>query len=92
MTVRKKEQDFEKSLERLEQIVADMESGSLSLEDMIARFEEGQLLIKFCSKKLNEVEKKVEVLVKKGDSLTTEDLDANCEQDGLTETSSSELF
>jgi exodeoxyribonuclease VII small subunit len=69
---RKKEQSFEKSLARLEKIVAEMEGGSLSLEDMISRFEEGQALIQFCSKKLNEVERKIEVLVKKGEEMTTE--------------------
>lgn len=78
----KDEQNFEKSIERLEKIVAEMENGSLSLEDMIARFEEGQALIKFCGKKLNEVEKKVEVLVKKGGKLVTEDMDAEPETDG----------
>jgi exodeoxyribonuclease VII small subunit len=63
---------FEKALERLEKIVSEMESGSMSLEDMIARFEEGQGLIKFCSRKLNEVERKIEILVKKGDEIVTE--------------------
>jgi len=65
-------QSFEKALERLEKIVSEMESGSMSLEDMIARFEEGQGLIKFCSRKLNEVERKIEILVKKGDEIVTE--------------------
>jgi exodeoxyribonuclease VII small subunit len=63
---------FEKSLERLETIVGEMEDGKLGLEDMIARFEEGQKLIKFCSIKLNEVERKIELLVKKGDKIETE--------------------
>ncbi len=54
---------FEDSLARLEQIVEDMESGSLGLEDLIGRFEEGQGLIKFCPGKLNAVEKKIEVRV-----------------------------
>lgn len=66
---------FEKALERLEAIVGEMEDGSLSLDKMIARFEEGQSLLKFCTRKLNEVEKKIEVLVKKGDKITTEPLD-----------------
>lgn len=56
---------FEKSLTRLEEIVAGMESGALSLDDMIARFEEGQKLIKFCSGKLDEVERKIEQLLSK---------------------------
>ncbi len=66
------EQGFEKSLARLEKIVEEMEGGSLSLEDMIKRFEEGQGLIKFCSKKLNEVERKIEILVKKGGDTVAE--------------------
>ena len=49
-----------------------MEGGDLSLEDMIKRFEEGQKLIGFCSKKLDEVERKIEILVKKGDTLEEE--------------------
>lgn len=63
---------FEKAMERLEKIVEEMEDGTLGLEDMIKRFEEGQTLIKFCSDRLNEVEKKVEVLVTKGGVVDTE--------------------
>lgn len=70
---------FEKALERLESIVAEMEGGSLSLEKLIADFEEGQQLIKFCTGKLNEIEKKVEILVKRGDTLTAEPFDADPE-------------
>jgi exodeoxyribonuclease VII small subunit len=62
-----REKTFEQALERLETIVGQMEDGSLGLDDMMARFEEGQNLIRFCAGKLNEVEKKVEVLLKKGD-------------------------
>jgi exodeoxyribonuclease VII small subunit len=65
MAAEKKPQGFEKSLERLETVVEEMEGGDLSLEDMIKRFEEGQKLIGFCSKKLDEVERKIEMLVKK---------------------------
>jgi exodeoxyribonuclease VII small subunit len=67
---------FEKALERLEDLVAQMESGSLSLEDMIARFEEGQSLVKLCAKRLNEVERKIEVLVKRGDGVAAEPFEA----------------
>ena len=68
----KQEQSFEKALERLETIVSEMESGKLSLEKMMASFEEGTALVKVCSKKLNEVERKIEILAKKGDADTTE--------------------
>ncbi len=64
--------DFEKSLERLEAIVEAMESGDLTLEQMIKHFEEGSKLVALCSAKLNEVEQKIEKLVKKGGMLTTE--------------------
>lgn len=67
MTTKKKESEkgFEQSLGRLESIVAEMERGNLPLDDMIARFEEGQGLLKACQNKLNEVKKKVELLIKK---------------------------
>jgi exodeoxyribonuclease VII small subunit len=64
--------DFEKSLERLETIVEEMEGGDLSLEQMIKHFEEGSKLVTLCSGKLNEVEQKIEKLVKKGGVLTAE--------------------
>ena len=64
--------DFEKALERLEALVEEMESGDLSLEQMIKHFEEGSKLVTLCSGKLNEVEQKIEKLVKKGGVLTTE--------------------
>jgi exodeoxyribonuclease VII small subunit len=64
-------QSFEKALERLEQIVAEMESGKLSLEKMISHFEEGSKLVKYCSGKLNEVEKKIELLLTKDGQVTT---------------------
>ena len=67
-----KDQNFEDSLTRLETIVADMEGGNLSIEKMMTYFEEGQGLIAFCSKKLNEVERKIEILVKKGEKTIAE--------------------
>jgi exodeoxyribonuclease VII small subunit len=67
-----KTKNFEKSLGRLETIVGEMESGSLSLEKMMAHFEEGMELVGFCTKKLNEIERRIEVLTRKGDAETTE--------------------
>jgi exodeoxyribonuclease VII small subunit len=60
-----KEPGFEESMGRLEALVAEMESGKLGLEDMMARFEEGRKLIVDCSRKLNEVEHRIEMLVTK---------------------------
>ena len=55
---------FEEALEDLEKIVERLESGDLSLEESLTAFEEGVRLVKFCNRKLTEVEKKIELLVK----------------------------
>ena len=65
----KKSADFERSLGRLEELVGEMEGGTLSLEEMIKHFEEGSKLVGLCTKKLNEVEQKIEKLVKKDGEL-----------------------
>jgi len=88
MTTEKKNKpetlSFEKSMERLEAIVADMESGALSLDVMIKQFEEGQALLRFCGGKLDEVERKIErLLTKEGPVETTPFPDA--ETDGTPE-------
>ncbi len=65
----KKSADFEASLGRLEELVGEMEGGELSLEKMIKHFEEGSRLVGLCTEKLNEVEQKIEKLVKKDGEL-----------------------
>jgi exodeoxyribonuclease VII small subunit len=55
---------FEESLERLEKIVAQMESGELKLEDSLKLFEEGMKLTRACHQRLDDVEKKVKQLLK----------------------------
>lgn len=65
-------QTFEEALAKLEKIVEEMDSGELDLDKMIADFEEGSKLIKTCSDKLNEVEQKIEKLVKKDGEIVTE--------------------
>ncbi len=67
-----KQAGFEKSLERLEAIVQEMESGTLGLEKMMKDFEEGMALVKLCTAKLNEVERKIEILVNKDGATTAE--------------------
>jgi len=56
--------NFEKSLDRLEEIVEQLETGEVKLEDAIKVFEEGVVLFKQCAAKLNEAEKKIKQLVK----------------------------
>jgi len=58
---------FESAIQRLEKIVTDMEEAELPLEDVIKKYEEGTRLVRFCSQKLDEAEKKIEILTKKTD-------------------------
>jgi len=60
-----REPGFEESMGRLEKLVGEMEGGALGLEEMMVRFEEGRKLILDCAKKLNEVERRIEMLVTK---------------------------
>ena len=61
------QKNFETALEDLEQVVEQLETGELPLEDSLSAFEKGVGLVKFCQQKLDEVEKKVELLVKDKD-------------------------
>lgn len=58
---------FEEAIQRLEKVVADMESAGLPLEQVLKKYEEGTALVRFCSQKLEEAEKKIELLTKKTD-------------------------
>ena len=58
---------FETSLKRLEEIVKRLEGGDLPLDDAIKAFEEGVRHAAICNRKLNEAEKKVELLLKQKD-------------------------
>ena len=55
---------FENALELLEETVEKMENGNLPLDQMISCFEQGNALKNICSDKLNNLEKKIELLVK----------------------------
>jgi exodeoxyribonuclease VII small subunit len=56
--------DFETSMDRLESIVEQMESGKLPLEDLIQRYEEGMKLVKICQERLANAEQKIEIIVR----------------------------
>ncbi len=58
---------FEQAIERLETIVADMETAELPLDEVLERYAEGTRLVRFCGEKLEEAEKKIEVLSKQPD-------------------------
>ena len=58
------EMKFDESLQRLEEIVREMEGEELPLEESLAKYQEGIKLAQSCLKKLEEAEKKIEVLQK----------------------------
>lgn len=58
------EMKFEEAINRLEKIVQQLEEGEKSLEGSLKLFEEGIKLSKFCSGKLEEAKKKIEILTK----------------------------
>jgi exodeoxyribonuclease VII small subunit len=58
---------FEESLKKLDEIVAQLESGNLPLEDSIKLFEEGVQLSAVCKQELENAEGKVQILMKQRD-------------------------
>lgn len=53
---------FEEALEKLENIIREMEEGELPLRESLDKYEEGAKLVDFCRKKLEAAEKKIEIL------------------------------
>jgi exodeoxyribonuclease VII small subunit len=58
------DQNFEALLKRLEEVLDSLEHGDLPLEQALAAFEEGVGLVRACHAKLDEVERRVELLLK----------------------------
>ena len=53
---------FEESLEKLEEVVRQLEDGKLGLSESLARYEEGIKYLKTCHTALEEAERKIELL------------------------------
>jgi exodeoxyribonuclease VII small subunit len=58
------EKTFEASLSQLETIVKKLESGDLPLEESLKLFEKGVALSRECRERLNEAERRIEILMK----------------------------
>ena len=65
MVAKGKEPTFEEALKSLEDVVAKLESGETRLEDSIRLFEEGMRLSALCQKRLDDADRKIEVLLRK---------------------------
>jgi exodeoxyribonuclease VII small subunit len=67
------EKKFEAAMARLEEIVQELEKGDVPLEQSLKLFEEGIRLSSICNKRLEEAERKVEILLKdKNGNVTAE--------------------
>lgn len=67
MAVKKRELNFEDALKKLEEIAGKMGEEGLSLDESLKMFQEGMELSTFCNKKLDEAEKKINVVLKNSD-------------------------
>ena len=58
------EVNFETAMNRLEEIVDEMESGKMMLEELIVRYEEGMKLVKTCQERLASAEQRIEIITR----------------------------
>jgi exodeoxyribonuclease VII small subunit len=59
--------NFEAQLSALEKIVRDLENGELPLEESLKLFEQGIGLYRQCQERLNQAERRIEVLLRDSD-------------------------
>tara|TARA_B100001175_G_scaffold260324_1_gene229213 strand:- start:4572 stop:4805 length:234 start_codon:yes stop_codon:yes gene_type:complete len=71
MVTKKTDINFEKSLEELEGIVENLESGDLSLENSLKSFEKGIKLARQCQEQLSKAELQVQKLIEENGELKT---------------------
>jgi len=60
-------QDFEAAIAELESVVRKLEEGDLALEASLQLYERGVQLSRFCHARLEEVERRIEILNERGD-------------------------
>ena len=63
MAAKRSNNEFEKSFKQLEDIVRRLESEELPLDESLQLFEQGIRLSRFCHQRLEEVEKKIELIL-----------------------------
>ncbi len=62
--MKKNDITFEEALFRLEEIVKELENGTAALDKSLDMFEEGVALVKLCTGRLDEAEKRINILTK----------------------------
>ena len=68
---------FEEQIEKLENIVNELEKGDLNLDESVAKFEEGIKISKECNEILETAEKKITILVNQDGEIKEENLETN---------------
>lgn len=76
MSEDKNSANFEEQIKKLEHLVAQLETGNLSLEDSIKAYEEGVKISQNCQMTLKNAEQKVEILTKQGEELVKQDFNS----------------
>jgi exodeoxyribonuclease VII small subunit len=61
--MKENKKSFEEAISQLEEVVSKLEKGEQSLDDSIDIFQKGIELSKYCNRKLDEVEKKISILI-----------------------------
>lgn len=62
----KKKETYAQSIQRLEQIVQQIDSGELDIDELAEKIKEAKAIIAFCTEKLTQVDKEVEILLSDG--------------------------
>lgn len=63
---------FEEAIEKLEEAVRLLESGTLSLDESIEKYEESLKYVKICNETLEKAEQKVKILIEAADGTITD--------------------
>ncbi len=66
---------FEKKLEKLEEIVKDLESGNVDLDEAISKYTDAMKIAKECSDKLSSVEEQVNKILTENGKLEDFDIE-----------------
>lgn len=74
---KEKEENFEDSMKKLEEIVTVLEKGELNLDESVEKFEEGMKLSRKCNKILEDAEKKITILLEKDGKIEEENFTVN---------------
>ncbi|WP_041521640.1 exodeoxyribonuclease VII small subunit [Gilvimarinus agarilyticus] len=84
MPAKKKSLDLEASLSELETIVAQMETGELTLEQSLAAFEQGIKLTRDCQTRLQQAEQQVQMLIEQNGEPSLTEFDTDPQDHGAS--------